>query len=238
MNATMQEALLDAISTVSESRWSAGWLNKIEDILREEKIPQLIVLARLAGGWPNAGYRGDSGWSDLTTEEKLIADKILSGVNHRAMSSVGVQQVEIGFTGTREGLTDAQRQQLKLCFEMMKLGASKFFAVILHHGSCVGADEQVHMMAWTMGMQRAVHPPTDEKLMAVCIGERRYEPKPYLERNKDIVNAGQILIACPKETTDPISTRSSGTWSTIRYAMYYGHKPVLVIFADGKFEWR
>jgi hypothetical protein len=139
----------------------------------------------------------------------------------------------IGFTGTREGMTPEQRKTLLLCLQMAKLGSGKF-PLVIHHGSCIGADEEVHQIGFTMGLIRAVHPPTDEKLMAPCRGEHRYEPKDYLERNKDIVNEATLVIACPAQREE--QGRGSGTWSTIRYAQDK-HKILLGIFPDGSFDW-
>lgn len=141
--------------------------------------------------------------------------------------------VHLGFTGTRKGMTEPQRKLLNLVLEL-----STDSMTMVHHGSCVGADEQVHSICFTRGLRRAVHPPTNEKLMANCptdeeLGDVRFEPKPYLTRNQDIVNASYMLIACPynKNQHD-----QGGTGYTIRYAQSV-HKPVLGIFPDGSFDW-
>ena len=46
---------------------------------------------------------------------------------------------------------------------------------------------------------------------------------PYLERNKNIVNAVDFIIAAPD---GPEKVRS-GTWSTVRYAKKVGTKGVV-----------
>lgn len=58
------------------------------------------------------------------------------------------------------------------------------------------------------------------------------EPKPYLVRNKDIVNASEGMLAAPR---GPEELRS-GTWSTIRYARKC-RKKVLIMWPDGSETW-
>ena len=45
--------------------------------------------------------------------------------------------------------------------------------------------------------------------------EYMYPQQEYLNRNHNIVDASEILIACPAQTEEVIR---SGTWATIRYA--------------------
>ena len=52
---------------------------------------------------------------------------------------------------------------------------------------------------------------------------RGCHPKPYLDRNRDIVDACEVLLATP----DGPERLRSGTWSTVRYARKIG-KPVEV----------
>ena len=54
------------------------------------------------------------------------------------------------------------------------------------------------------------------------------KPKPYLERNKDIVDETGLLIATPKGE----EIVRSGTWSTIRYARK-NHKKIIIIMPNG-----
>lgn len=133
----------------------------------------------------------------------------------------------IGFTGTREGLTDAQWHAL---YDAIGWGAD---AVTFHHGDCVGADGAFDVMARGRG-DRIVHPPEDDRLRYGATGGGRHElelrePKPYLDRNRDIVDESDLLIACPKETTEQVK---GGTWYTVRYARSVG-KPITIIWPDG-----
>lgn len=128
--------------------------------------------------------------------------------------------VKIGFTGTREGLTDRQRATLA---ELMPS------RVEFHHGDCVGADAAAHVLAQAFRCYIVVHPPTEDRFRAFCNGDEEREPKPYLVRNKDIVKETSRLIACPKELTEQ---RIGGTWSTVRYARSF-NRSITFIFPDG-----
>lgn len=141
----------------------------------------------------------------------------------------------VGFTGTREGLT---RQQDNVLDEMANLGE---FGGENHHGDCVGADEEFDYFARRYSGSVVIHPPEDDRLRAFCHlkdygwGNGDWdnvtvlEPKPYLERNRDIVDGCDRLIACPKE---PKGYASGGTGYTIDYAVKVG-KPVTIIWPDG-----
>lgn len=57
--------------------------------------------------------------------------------------------------------------------------------------------------------------------------------KKPLDRNRDIVEAAEVLIACP----DGPERQRSGTWATIRHALRVG-KPVVIVWPDGRVERR
>jgi hypothetical protein len=139
---------------------------------------------------------------------------------------VGVKVI-VGFTGTREGMTPQQRQEVK---ELLLDGN----VVEAHHGDCVGADEQFHSLCRGLGVPVVLHPPTDPRLRAYCDGAIRSEKaRPYLDRNKDIVREASLLIATPKEGNEPPPGRGQGTWSTVRYARArYGR--IIVIMPNGE----
>ena len=129
--------------------------------------------------------------------------------------------MKIGFTGTREGMTKRQKKELeRLLVEFLRGGASEF-----HHGDCVGADEEAHTIASALGYKVVVHPPERAILRAFCAGDVILPKKGYLQRNKDIVDSTDVLIAAPKSGTEVLR---SGTWSTIRYARRKG-KQVIVL---------
>lgn len=117
--------------------------------------------------------------------------------------------MKIGFTGTQRGMTDTQRTRVA---ELLKR-ASEF-----HHGDCVGADAQAHELALALKIPIVIHPPENPNKRAWCQGGLVLPPKPYLERNQDIVDQTEILIATPFEA----ETLRSGTWATVRYARRRG----------------
>ena len=140
----------------------------------------------------------------------------------------------IGFSGTRSGLTKIQRTVLRIQMVSLMTGAPAF-----DHGDCIGADAEAHNIAvslskkWKgMGIFIRVHPPDVDKYRAFCKASWVAPPKPYLERNKDIVNNTNALIACPGEFEEQ---KRSGTWSTIRYARKQG-KVIHIIFPDGSIQ--
>jgi len=131
--------------------------------------------------------------------------------------------VRIGFTGTRRGMTEAQRTTLEAV--LAKLRATEF-----HHGDCIGADAEAHDVAVAMGCEIVIHPPITEAERAWKVAPRIHAPKPYLVRNRDIVRDTEMLIATPAEETELLR---SGTWSTVRFARKAG-RVVWVVLPSGE----
>ena len=119
------------------------------------------------------------------------------------------QEMIIGFTGTRKGMTS---HQMIVLSGILQTGDE------FHHGDCVGADAEAHDIARCEGCRIVIHPPDNDKYRAFCIGTREELEKPYLERNHDIVDACDLLVATP----DGPEAQRSGTWATIRYAREVG----------------
>ena len=138
---------------------------------------------------------------------------------------------DIGFTGTQEGMT---KEQFKtVCKILIHFKKNRYMVPIsFHHGCCIGADEQSHVIASSLGYPIVLHPPinTSKKIAYPqwCYF-LRFEPKPYLERNHEIVDNSYLLIAVPKGEEE----LRSGTWSTIRWARKQ-NKHILIIKPDGK----
>ena len=117
---------------------------------------------------------------------------------------------EIGFTGTQEGMSEKQRSSLR----QVLAGFFADGARVFRHGDCVGADAQAHAIAKAIGFRVVIHPPSDDSKRAFCQGDVVLTPRPYLLRNRHIVDASGVLIATPKGDEE----LRSGTWSTVRYA--------------------
>jgi hypothetical protein len=97
---------------------------------------------------------------------------------------------------------------------------------ILRHGDCIGVDEQAHYIAVELGYKIIIHPPENPIKRAFCKDSITLAPLPYLDRNKQIVNNSDIIIAVPKENSQVLR---SGTWSTVRFAQKQG-KRIYIIY--------
>ncbi len=132
----------------------------------------------------------------------------------------------MGFTGSRNGVTEAQRKALMwLILHHMPEA--------VHHGCCVGADAHFAAFCDSMGARPYMvgHPSDLTDLTspeAVLACDLVHDRLPPLERNREIVDACELLVACP----DGPEQQKSGTWATIRYARKVG-KQTHVIFPDG-----
>ena len=138
--------------------------------------------------------------------------------------------MKIGFTGTRKGLTLDARNSLIVVLTVLRAIDSAYIKI--HHGDCVGADEMVHRIAVESDVTVIIHPPLLSRYKAGCKADEYRTPRPYLERNHDIVDETDILIACPET---PFEETRSGTWATVRYARKM-KKIILMIYPDGDVE--
>lgn len=136
--------------------------------------------------------------------------------------------MKVGFTGTQHGMTDAQKEMVH----------TLFFAVTpveLHHGDCIGADAEAHDIAiYFSSTDVVIHPPLIQTKRAFKTACEYRDPKPYLDRNHDIVDETKLLVATPKSAQEELR---SGTWATIRYAVRK-KKDVYIVFPDGSVETR
>ncbi len=137
--------------------------------------------------------------------------------------------MNVGFTGSRRPIPLVQRDSLHV--EMMKIAAEHRGndRIVAHSGDCVNGDAVFHELACRMGWQTVGHPPIEDKLRAFCKYDIERPAAPYLERNRHIVHAAQIMLACSDSF---VEKPKGGTWFTIRYAQSL-HKPVTIIFPDG-----
>lgn len=133
-----------------------------------------------------------------------------------------MENIIIGFTGTQEGMTEEQ-------FQIVLSLVNIYNPSSVHHGDCIGADYQFHEIVSYHANNRTfitIHPPEDSSKRAFCRGyELILKPKPYLDRNRDIVDRSTILIAAPKSK----EVLRSGTWATIRYARKINRPHIIVM---------
>lgn len=123
----------------------------------------------------------------------------------------------VGFTGTQRGMSAQQKVTVA---NILNHFLEKE-PVELHHGDCLGADDDADSIASSLGISRVVHPPSNSSKRAWCKAEKVLPVKPYLERNHDIVDAVDVMIATPGEDIEQLR---SGTWATIRYARKSGRE--------------
>lgn len=130
----------------------------------------------------------------------------------------------VGFTGTRRGLTAAQRDSLR-----RELGNVTRF----HHGDCVGADAEAHAIASALGAWRVSHPAAHAQ-RAFTENDEERDPRPPLDRNHDIVDDSDELIACPGAYLEECR---SGTWATVRYLRRSApEKRLTIIWPNGSLK--
>lgn len=132
--------------------------------------------------------------------------------------------MHLGITGTRKGLTEDQFNAI-YNFVVDNVGISH-----LHEGDCIGVDYQLTLIFETIRPDVTIvrHPPLNIKTQANGPYDISWEPKPYLQRDKDIVRESKYLWAAPKGE----EIVRSGTWATVRYARKRGI-PITIIMPDG-----
>jgi hypothetical protein len=120
------------------------------------------------------------------------------------------ENLSAGFTGTRFGFTPQQREKLRMLLVDLRPAE-------VHHGDCVGSDEEFHDLTRELLPETkiVVHPPDKDEHRAHKVGDEERTPKPYLDRDTDIVSESRWLVATPRTTKE---IRRSGTWATIRRA--------------------
>ena len=133
----------------------------------------------------------------------------------------------IGFTGTRRGMTLRQQEAF---IEGLKTVNPKEF----HHGDCYGADAQAHAIVRKLYPYPQcvihVHPTKDGAQRAFCKADFYHQPQPPLERNRDIVDAVELMFGAPYTNKEELR---SGTWMTIRYTNKR-KKPLLLLTRNGQ----
>lgn len=129
----------------------------------------------------------------------------------------------VGFTGTREGMSDYQKAVLK---RSMAAAACDGIENCLHHGDCKGADAEAHAIAVELGWDIIIHPPVKRIMRAYCgDGAIILPPMDYLARDQEIVRNSNFMFAAPKSDKEE---KRSGTWYTVRYARKMGKRVILL----------
>ncbi len=135
--------------------------------------------------------------------------------------------IVMGFTGTQGGMTRPQKS-------VFTSRLPQILHIEFHHGDCIGADEEAVNIVRRecLNPKIVVHPPEDDSKRAfvqLWNNDVLLEPKGYIPRNHDIVDAVEEIIATPRGF---VEERRSGTWATIRYA-WKMEVPITIIFPDG-----
>lgn len=143
--------------------------------------------------------------------------------------------MKIGFTGTRNGMTAAQKGAVtRFLNATLSLPKSNNEA---HHGDCIGSDAEFHYLVYDLA-RTVIHPgysannPTDDSKRAYCEGNEIRGPKNHFARNRDIIDETEMLLSTPP--CKPLPS-SGGTAYTIGYARKQ-RKPIVVIYPDGEVE--
>jgi hypothetical protein len=121
---------------------------------------------------------------------------------------------KFGFTGSRDGMSEQQGDMLY--FLLRHFRGSSHTPPEFMHGDCVGSDEEAHHIAQSLGYRIIVSPQnTRPDLRAHCEADQELPSKAPLDRNRDIVDWSEILLAAP-----PYPKRvRSGSWYTYNYAI-------------------
>jgi hypothetical protein len=143
----------------------------------------------------------------------------------------------LGFTGTRFGMTDAQKR-------VVRNFLVERHVVEFHHGDCLGADDQAAMIVKELRAGEGslllpkckitIHPPIDQAYRAGHVvdpahGDEIRMAKTHFARNRDIVDESAVLIGTPAQ--DKWQT-VGGTWYTIEYARKR-QKSMMVVWPNG-----
>jgi hypothetical protein len=132
----------------------------------------------------------------------------------------------VGFTGTHFGRTKDQKYAVQSwLINHMRPGVNLFL-----HGDCVGSDIESASDAREVGYRIMGFPPINEYRRGFFPNDHTWPAKDFLERDRDIVDQSQVMLATPHESYEIVR---SGTWHTIRYALKIG-KEIHVINSNGK----
>lgn len=132
-----------------------------------------------------------------------------------------MSKIVLGFTGTRKVdlISDFRVKDLQ---EYLKENKDNISYVV--HGGAKGADTLFHEICTDFVMEVHCRPAYKETDLHGCSVE--HPPKKPLERNKDILDECDILIALPVDKN--VEELRSGTWFTIRWAQRLNKQIVFI----------
>jgi hypothetical protein len=130
--------------------------------------------------------------------------------------------MKLAVTGTRDGMTHAQCNTVTQLLDLIK-------GQQLHHGDCVGVNQEVAVLAQTHGYELVCHPPVKEELRAWVPSNQMREPLSYFARNRNLVQECDLLLVVPYQNEHQTQ---GGTWYIHDYAIKQG-RDLIVIWPDG-----
>lgn len=142
------------------------------------------------------------------------------------LSHPTMKYTQYGFTGTRKGMTNAQKEVLR---DFLRKATS------FRHGNCIGSDELAHFLFREFHPRGRIiiHPATTGSKQSILTKDDPYcdwmEPLPPLSRNRVIVLSSNLLLATPETEKEVLR---SGTWATIRFARQQ-KRPHVIIYPEG-----
>jgi hypothetical protein len=145
-----------------------------------------------------------------------------------------VRTLKLGFTGTRHGMDEFQKESIALLFTQL---LREYDFIEFHHGDCIGADAQA---ATILNDLRNSHYSTRTRVRIVChpgfppnhpeetkfraftdFNDEVRDLKPFIARDHDIVDETEEMVATPVTEDEEVR---SGTWTTVRYARKQNRK--------------
>jgi hypothetical protein len=100
----------------------------------------------------------------------------------------------------------------------------------LHHGDCVGADEDFGVIARAFGAVVETHPGPTPGMRAHGGADRTHPVEGNFKRNRRIVDVSAAMIATPFE---PTHRDHGGTWYTVDYTLRQKKPLALVLPRSG-----
>jgi len=139
--------------------------------------------------------------------------------------------INIGFTGTRMGMS---REQQRVFQELIEKRTKQYQIKRFVHGGAIGADEQADQIVCELGIPITVRPGSDDRYLYWVekddgVVRAVYSPEKPLDRNQLIVDSVTEMFATPVQMTE---INRSGTWATIRYTRKRD-KLLTIIYPDG-----